>query len=628
MVVVSGDMSKEYLGLDGETYWWLQEEIDLIINCAAVVSFDAPLDTAIQLNTLGPPRIMKFAQGCRSATVAHLSTCYVNGTKEGPIAEEPLDLQKVTAARNGGRRSSFDIDAEVASLDTLIKRIHRGSTSPLRRAAFAAKAWFQWLTKRSAAADGVGPARERLQHEWVEKRLVIEGMGWAHRWGFNDTYTLTKAMGEELAMRHRESVPTLVLRPSIIESALESPMPGWLDGMRMVDPLIVAYGRNLLPDFPGRADSILDIVPVDMVVNSLLAAIPSTQESNGPLVYHIASGMQNPLTLQGFADLVRDYYRREYPTVVQKQPHAFPRMTFPPTKRFLRRVRYRYMLPLRLLLGLTVLASITPWGRRLRSFYRAKRTAVDKLAHYARLYGPHAESRSQYMTHHTQAIWNSLSTKERGKFDFDIGRIDWRDYILNVHIPGLKKFVLGAATKDPRSTSQRHGVAVAETTAPALPHTATPRDNGMLVGSNGRAKGLGAEEGTASKTPERCERHTIHVPDDRELDHWIRSGELYSPARVVIRWGLEQFLRYYTGFQCEGAEHIPKLGPFIIAANPLQPSGHRGPNCLPGASWQATSPGCQGLFLPQSPVGMGLPLLRRRGSLRPPLSYSGEPGTG
>ena len=39
---VSGDVSLEELGLEPETYRRLQDEVDIIINCAAVVSFDAP----------------------------------------------------------------------------------------------------------------------------------------------------------------------------------------------------------------------------------------------------------------------------------------------------------------------------------------------------------------------------------------------------------------------------------------------------------------------------------------------------------------------------------------------------------------------------------------------------------
>ena len=53
-------------------------------------------------------------------------------------------------------------------------------------------------------------------------------------------------------------------RPS---SSLLHPYPGWIDGFKMADPLIIAYGRGILPEFPGLPDSVLDLIPVDLVVN-------------------------------------------------------------------------------------------------------------------------------------------------------------------------------------------------------------------------------------------------------------------------------------------------------------------------------------------------------------------------
>ena len=75
-------------------------------------------------------------------------------------------------------------------------------------------------------------------------------------------------MGERVveALTPREPRPASIVRPSIIESALERPHPGWIEGFKMAEPLILAYGRGELPEFPAAADPIVDIVPVDHVV--------------------------------------------------------------------------------------------------------------------------------------------------------------------------------------------------------------------------------------------------------------------------------------------------------------------------------------------------------------------------
>ena len=80
---VSGDVAMDGLGLDPAIYKRLQGEVDIIIHCAAVVSFDAPLDTAVRLNTLGPGRMVEFAKGCKDPFFAQVSTCYVNATRKG-----------------------------------------------------------------------------------------------------------------------------------------------------------------------------------------------------------------------------------------------------------------------------------------------------------------------------------------------------------------------------------------------------------------------------------------------------------------------------------------------------------------------------------------------------------------
>lgn len=35
-----------------------------------------------------------------------------------------------------------------------------------------------------------------------------------------------------------------------------------------------------------------------------------------------------------------------------------------------------------------------------------------------------------------------MSKEEKAEFGFDVGSIDWKDYIQNVHIPGLKRHVM------------------------------------------------------------------------------------------------------------------------------------------------------------------------------------------
>lgn len=41
-----------------------------------------------------------------------------------------------------------------------------------------------------------------------------------------------------------------------------------------------------------------------------------------------------------------------------------------------------------------------------------------------------------------QKLMVEMSEDERREFCFDVGEIDWQDYISNVHIPGLRRYVM------------------------------------------------------------------------------------------------------------------------------------------------------------------------------------------
>ena len=72
-----------------------------------------------------------------------------------------------------------------------------------------------------------------------------------------------------------------IVRPAIVESSWLHPYPGWIEGFKMAEPLILAYGRGELPEFPATPEAVVDIVPCDHVVNAILA-VCATQRDRTP----------------------------------------------------------------------------------------------------------------------------------------------------------------------------------------------------------------------------------------------------------------------------------------------------------------------------------------------------------
>ena len=296
VTAVAGDVTVDGLGLDDAGREALAT-CSTVIHSAATVSFDAPLDAAVEVNLLGPSRVAAALRGeeapaapgpkARATTAAaseaagskaagkpqalpHLisvSTAYVAGMRRGPAPEAPA-LRHTFSARapwraevEAARRARSDTEA--ASRDP--KQLGR-----LRAAARAELG--------AAGVPLLAEKMEKLRAEWTDDRMVELGKARAQALGWPDAYAYSKALGEWALLEGRGALPVTVVRPSIIEAALSQPHPGSIRGFRMADPVIISYARGLLKEFPGIPEGIIDVIPVDLVVAAILAVA-----ARGPL---------------------------------------------------------------------------------------------------------------------------------------------------------------------------------------------------------------------------------------------------------------------------------------------------------------------------------------------------------
>ena len=95
LVPVAGDVSQPRLGLSDDDYAALTSEVDVVINCAASVTFDAPVNEALLHNTRSAEHVAAFARACRHASLVHISTAFVAGRRTGLIAEAVLPLSLI-----------------------------------------------------------------------------------------------------------------------------------------------------------------------------------------------------------------------------------------------------------------------------------------------------------------------------------------------------------------------------------------------------------------------------------------------------------------------------------------------------------------------------------------------------
>ena len=93
--VISCDITREYLQLDGEDYQDLSSNLAHIIHTVADLRLHAPLEKLHQTNVQGTRNLLKLAQEAHGNGIfkrfSHVSTAYVAGKKEGLIPEDPQD---------------------------------------------------------------------------------------------------------------------------------------------------------------------------------------------------------------------------------------------------------------------------------------------------------------------------------------------------------------------------------------------------------------------------------------------------------------------------------------------------------------------------------------------------------
>jgi alcohol-forming fatty acyl-CoA reductase len=419
LAVVEIDLGRDGLGLSDGSRDQLRTS-DVVIHSAAAVEFDNPADLSAQTNLLGAARLVEAlrASGSRPHLV-HISTAYVGGMLRGRVREAaPLDPGL-----------NWRHEAEV--LTTLRPAVEEESRRPevlkkLRREA----------TSRMgpAGTPAVARATERLRERWVKDRLVERGRVHANAMGFSDIYSFTKAMAEHAVVELHGDIPLSIVRPSIIESALAEPTPGWLEGFRMAEPLILAFGRAVLQDFSGLPDSLLDIIPADFVVNTVLAVAASPPPDAQPRIYHAASGSRNPLRLRRIVDEA-DRYFTEHPLRDRYgQAIGTRSWTFPTRQELSARARTA----MRFVEAAQWVVERLPLGANVSQIsddLNAERDRLDRGLNLIQLYGVYTEVDCIFDTRNVTALWEAVPAAERKTFPFDPALYDWTHYFQDVHFP-------------------------------------------------------------------------------------------------------------------------------------------------------------------------------------------------
>jgi alcohol-forming fatty acyl-CoA reductase len=407
----------------------LPTDLDIVVHCAGDVSFDPPIDQAFSTNVIGTKALLDRMleavtdENGQRRTVphyVHISTAYTAGRRRGAIPEAPhvhdIDYDAEATAGIAMR----DLIEEESRTSAQLAKLRKEAERHHRQAGFL-----------TTAAD-----TERRRLDWVQAELVKAGTERARSLGWTDVYTFTKALGERVVADVGRDVHVSIVRPAIVESSWLHPYPGWIEGFKMAEPLILAYGRGELPEFPATPEAVVDIVPCDHVVNAILAVCATQPAIGTPEYYHVNSGARNPLIFKDLYTYIRAYFMDHPFEGGPRGAARLPQWQFPGAssiERLLSTSERAHKMADRVL----VQAPRSDRTRKIAKDLDRTRVRLDFLRRYHTLYKEYAQSELHFVDDNTLALTRALHSDDQAAFAFDTAVYDWKTYIQEVHCPSI-----------------------------------------------------------------------------------------------------------------------------------------------------------------------------------------------
>ncbi|XP_069037557.1 fatty acyl-CoA reductase 1 isoform X3 [Lepisosteus oculatus] len=371
VIAVSSDLTQSELDLSKEDQEKLADCIHIVFHCAATVRFNEPLKDAVQLNVLATQQLIALAHRMKQLEVfIHVSTAYANCNRK--LIEEVVYPPPV------------DYKKLIDSLE--------------------------WMD-------------DKLINE-ITPKLIGDRP---------NTYTYTKALAEYVVQQECGNLNVAIIRPSIVGASWMEPFPGWIDNFNGPSGIFIAAGKGILRTMRASNSAVADLVPVDVVINTTLAAawysgVHRYTRPRSVLVYNCTTGGVNPFHWGEVEYHVISTFKRN------PLEQAFRRPNVNLTSSHL---IYQYWI------AVSHKAPAFLYDIYLRITGRTPRMmkTITRL-HKAMMLLEYFTSHSWvWSTDNTNMLLNQLTPEDKKVFNFDVRQLHWAEYMEN-YCMGTKKYVL------------------------------------------------------------------------------------------------------------------------------------------------------------------------------------------
>ncbi|XP_068901547.1 putative fatty acyl-CoA reductase CG8306 [Tenebrio molitor] len=352
---VAGDVGQDNLGMSVEDRKLITDNVNVIVHSAATLDFGDTLKTTVNINLLGTRRMTELAKDCSKLNVLiHVSSAYVN---------------------------SFRLEAEEIVYD-----------------------------KPCDAEELISTVKKLSDEELEEKTPELLG-------DHPNTYTITKHLAEHEIKGVEGLFPCTIVRPSMIVGAWKEPVPGWTISKNGPQGFFMGAAKGVVRRLPVGKTLVYDYIPVDVVINTLLAAGCSAgvKQSKEVEVYHCTSSTRNPFSWILIEDRINGYLH-EFPL---KSAVWYPYLKFLPSITWYKISSFFvHILPAIILDSVTRLGGGRPI---LMKLHRNVNTSLDRLETFI-------FTEWKFTAKKTMELHKVLSKSDQETYSLDIAELSWADY--------------------------------------------------------------------------------------------------------------------------------------------------------------------------------------------------------
>jgi long-chain acyl-CoA synthetase len=455
VVAIAGDIGRPLCNFTDEQFAEFDAAggVHVVVNSAGLVSFMPSLESALRINANGARNVLDAARRL-GARLVHVSTCYVCGRRDGEVWEDE-PIVGYFPRKDELRDRDFDPAAEIADCQRIIDQIRERSNDRAHISEFRDKAAASLRAQRRDPDDEddlkLAVARERKL--WTHEILTKLGMERAKHWGWTNTYTYTKSLGEQIILSDSSVISTIV-RPAIVESAVRYPFPGWNEGFNTTAPLVylVLKGHRSVP---VGANTSLDAIPVDFIASGMWLAAAAVLCGEHEPVYQLGTSDSNRVTSKRLVELTGLAVRRHYrdkadrgEDKLRSQIRArlegmpvsyatFDRTSAPIVKRIADR------------LSAEIDDRIPRWGTpRLEAWAERAKDELSRISRFTgqvidliEMFRPFNHDHNiTFRSDNIRALWARCTTEDQDRLLWAPHLLDWRHYWTEVHFKGLQKW--------------------------------------------------------------------------------------------------------------------------------------------------------------------------------------------